>query len=789
MYKFFTVLTFCCCVQFSWSQAKLNMELQSHISYGSTAGSGCWGHTDKNGIEYAIIGVFDGIRIYSLEDPKNPIERIFIPGANNSWREIRTWGDYIYVTTEGPDGLTIIDASQAPATFTYKRWFPDLPNLGVLGSHHSINVDSLGYLYLNGSDLAGGAVLLFDLNNDPYNPEFKTVVGNVYTHDCFANANYLYTADLGQGVAIYDIKDKNNPIFLSRFNTTSVFAHNAWTSDDGIYLYTTDEKSGAYVDVYDVSDPKNVKLINKYRNKDSQLGRVIPHNTYQVKNWAVTSWYTDGILIKDMTRPDNIVKVGEYDTFYDEASIQNAGSWFYGCWGVYPFLKSGTIIGSDINAGLWVLKPEYRRASYLEGKVLIQKSPTEFVGVPNAIVKIEHNRVTEDESDQNGIYKTGLFGTGNYKAYVLHPEFTFDTAFVYLSEGDVTTHDFIIQAPTLKGRVLNSNGDAIPFTSISIIRNGVQSDLTALTNDQGNFDIIVPKYDESELLVAAWGYKAQSIPLANLNDLNIVLEEGYEDDFFVDLGWKNTQKASTGNWERVIPIGTILDNNFANCNEDVNDDISNYAFVTGNGGNNVGDNDVDNGKTILESPVMDFIKSDTAIIDFAYWFVNGGGSASTTPNDHLKVYLTNGISDVELINTSESNSQWVYAHKIVTESDLTFSNEMKLVCETEDTDPGHIVEAGFDKFSVILNAKSVSAVNNTQLNAFHVYPTVTNHSLLITSSQNEISIEIIDIVGRNMLNKLVQKGETTIDVSNLKQGLYYIREKGINSNTKRVIKI
>lgn len=788
MYKFFTVLTFCFCFQNSWTQAKLNMELESHISYGSIAGSGCWGHTDKNGIEYAIIGVFDGIRIYSLEDPKNPIERFFIPGENNSWREIRTWDDYIYVTTEGTDGLTIIDASQAPNAFTFKRWFPDLPNLGVMGSHHSINLDSLGYLYLNGSDLAGGAVLLFDLNNDPYNPEFKTVIGNVYTHDCFANANYLYTADLGQGVAIYDIKDKNNPVFLSRFNTSSVFAHNAWTSDDGIYLYTTDERSGAYVDVYDVSDPKNVKFINKYRNKDSQLGKVIPHNTYQVKNWAVTSWYTDGILIKDMTRPDNIVKVGEYDTFYDEAAIQNAGAWFYGCWGVYPFLKSGTIIGSDINAGLWVLKPEYRRASYLEGRVMLQKSERETIGVPNAVVKIINDRVSEDESDQNGIYKTGLFGTGNYKAYVIHPDFTFDTAYVFLSEANVTEHDFIIQAPTLKGNVVNSKGEAIPFSSVSVLKNGILSDFTTITNDQGFFDIIVPKYEESELLIAAWGYKTQSIKLSNLNNLNIVLEEGYQDDFFTDLGWKNTQKASTGNWERVVPKETILDNNFANCNEDVNDDFGNFAYVTGNGGTNVADNDVDNGKTSLESPIMDFSKSDTAVIDFAYWFVNGGGLAST-PNDYFKVYLTNGVSNLELLQTTSSNSQWIYSSKIVTDVDLTFTSNMKIICETEDKDPGHIVEAGFDKFLVTLNSRSVSSIKNTALDRFKVYPSVASNSIIISTTKNELFIEVLDVFGRIIQTKNVKKGENNFDISNLNTGMYYIKEQGTNSQMERIIKI
>ncbi|MFN8318426.1 MAG: hypothetical protein U0V54_03285 [Saprospiraceae bacterium] len=71
-----------------------------------------------------------------------------------------------------------------------------------------------------------------------------------------------------------------------------------------------------------------------------------------------------------MTRPENIVKVGEYDTFLDDASLPASGSWFYGCWGVYAHFQSGTIIGSDIISGLWVLKPTFKRLVTLKAKPL-----------------------------------------------------------------------------------------------------------------------------------------------------------------------------------------------------------------------------------------------------------------------------------------------------------------------------------------------------------------------------------------------------------------------------------
>ena len=59
------------------------------------------------------------------------------------------------------------------------------------------------------------------------------------------------------GAAVYegyffalDISNPYNPkIFndsLAFHQTPNIFTHNCWISDDGNYLFTTDEKSGAY---------------------------------------------------------------------------------------------------------------------------------------------------------------------------------------------------------------------------------------------------------------------------------------------------------------------------------------------------------------------------------------------------------------------------------------------------------------------------------------------------------------------------------------------------------------
>ena len=56
--------------------------------------------------------------------------------------------------------------------------------------------------------------------------------------------------------------------------------------------------------------------------------------------------------IDDVTQP---FRAGYYDTSTSHTNY----SGYTGCWGVYPFLPSGNIIASDIENGLFVLRPDF----------------------------------------------------------------------------------------------------------------------------------------------------------------------------------------------------------------------------------------------------------------------------------------------------------------------------------------------------------------------------------------------------------------------------------------------
>jgi hypothetical protein len=90
-------------------------------------------------------------------------------------------------------------------------------------------------------------------------------------------------------------------------------------------------------------------------------------------------------VITDVSRPQNPIEVGKYDTYPGAGSGQN------GCWGVYPYLPSGNLVVSDIQNGLYVLTTNLYPGCYLEGTVT-----DSVTGVPlqNATITINATGLT-----------------------------------------------------------------------------------------------------------------------------------------------------------------------------------------------------------------------------------------------------------------------------------------------------------------------------------------------------------------------------------------------------------
>ena len=764
------------------SQENLNTQILSHVDF-DEGGSNIWGFVDSNGVEYAVIGTELSTKILSLEDPIHPILRYEVFGSNTSWREIKSYKDHIYVATDAAsDGLTIIDVSGAPDTFSHVIWKPTLTienTTGIMTKAHSLFIDEEnGIAYINGHNLANRGSIILDLKQDPNNPTYLGATNKFYCHDSYAKGNLLFSADLSNGFAIFDVSDKANPVEISRIATSSNFTHNAWISQDQKYVYTTDEVANAYIDVYDITDLSSPKLTDKFRTLDNEGQGVIPHNTYTLGKYAVTSYYTDGFIVTDMSRPDNIIMTAQYDTY------DGTHGGFRGCWGVFPYFPSGIIIASDINTGLWVVKPEYKPACYLEGKAYVRDEQGALSPIQDATIKIIASQLALDNTKANGEYKTGLVTPGIYTAEFSHPIYGKQTAEVELKAGELTLQDFIIEVQTFHGTVKDkTSGLPIFNAKISLEEVASSAVLTETTDENGNFSIAVNNSSTFNVLATAWSYLPVYLENVGISSgLEFELEPGYYDDFSTDLGWTVVSTSPTGHWEIAEPFGTQVNNQFGNANSDVDDDYGKNAFVTGNNGTGAGDDDVDDGYTTLTSPSIDLAAFTSCEIHLSTWFVNAGGNGIA--NDTMNIYLENGVSRIAMERIVESNSQWLAKTYSVTNDQLEFTNNMRIIVKAEDYAPGHVVEGGIDKFWLTsTKTNSVTDYNSD----VKIIPTICSDFFDVSTKENIKSISVADENGRKVysIQNLSTANEALrVITSHWHSGMYFVE---VETNKGKVL--
>ena len=331
---------------FLLSQSSLNMVQIGNLSYNQDLND-VWGYVDLNGNEHALVGCANGFSYVDVSNPSNPQEVFFISGSNSVWRDLKTWGKYAYVTTEAEDGLLIVDLTDLSGQ-TYTYWTDQFMRA------HNIYIDENGFAYIFGSQdgPTDGAIIL-DLNDDPMNPSVAGLFDAYYLHDGMVRGDTLWGAAVYEGVlTAVDVSDKANPVILGSSPTSCNFTHNAWVSDDGNYVFTTDEQSDCNVGAYDVSNISDIQEIDLIQSWNNDNGfPVIPHNTHVLGDYLVTSYYTSGVTVIDASDPFNMNEIAYYDT-----SPDYEGGEFEGCWGAYPFLPSGLILATDQQTGLHILE-------------------------------------------------------------------------------------------------------------------------------------------------------------------------------------------------------------------------------------------------------------------------------------------------------------------------------------------------------------------------------------------------------------------------------------------------
>src|SRR5690606_21603242 len=176
------------CFLFSFGaiKAQLNMDSISHVDYNllhSTVINDVWGYEDELGNEYALVGTQKGTSVVDVSTPSNPLEIFWEPGMESIWRDLKTYDDYAYVTTEAQNGLLIIDLSPLPASTVLSTSYYTGPIGQEWFSAHNLYVTDDGYAYIFGANRGNGGVIILDIHTDPMNPIEVGVFDDWYTHD------------------------------------------------------------------------------------------------------------------------------------------------------------------------------------------------------------------------------------------------------------------------------------------------------------------------------------------------------------------------------------------------------------------------------------------------------------------------------------------------------------------------------------------------------------------------------------------------------------------------------
>ncbi|MFQ6115368.1 MAG: choice-of-anchor B family protein, partial [bacterium] len=440
----------------------------------------CWGYSAPDGREYAIIGTSTGTSIVDVTEVNNIVEVAFIPGLFSTWRDMKTYQNYLYVVTEAAPEMQIIDLSALPNSASLVATYTNFET-----SPHNIYIDmEAGILYAIEDFNFSNPVRIISLN-DPLNPiELSTLGSGLGTdaHDAFAQDSILYVAEgINGSLGIFDVTDPKNPALLQRvFIPVPGYVHNVWVTEDNRYMISTEETSKKTVKMWDIQDLDIITLVSEYLGES-----LLAHNAFLRGNYAYISHYQSGLKILDITDPTFMIEVGNFDTFPNGNSPGSGGAW-----GTYPFTQNGSIFISDMQTGLYVVEFNGVLAYRLTGT--LRDAQTAKV-IENGWIEIVESGIVV-RSDINGVFKTGIAGGGPITLRIAAYGYRSQELMIDAVEGVQDTIDISMELSPLSsivGTVTNQFDEPLENVIAHLLVSSVlledPFEISAVTNSEGQF--------------------------------------------------------------------------------------------------------------------------------------------------------------------------------------------------------------------------------------------------------------------------------------------------------------
>ncbi len=303
---------------------------------------------------------FRGFGLYDVTDPAAPQRLALVKtntgaqGSHELYLDVRSDGAFVYTAiilselTTSTDGVTpgepdfqIWDVSDPTSPVQAGEWGA-WAELGV----HPADLDDEGAFRVN------------------------------FTHSVVADGKgTAYVSYWDLGTVILDVSDPADPTMIGRteFDVDEEGnAHSAWVGRGGRLLVQADEdfspfagggfeEAWGYARLFDISDPTSPEALSTFEMPSTRLlppgtGFFSVHDPKIRGNDLYLSYYTEGVVVVDITRPRHPVQKAQFvpTPAADPRGLFFPGEEFPFVWGVW--LEGGYTLASDINSGLWVFR-------------------------------------------------------------------------------------------------------------------------------------------------------------------------------------------------------------------------------------------------------------------------------------------------------------------------------------------------------------------------------------------------------------------------------------------------
>lgn len=262
-----------------------------------------------------------------------------------------------------------------------------------VGSSHNLAInEETGIAYVLGSTTCRGGLHMVNISS-PADPEFIGCFSHDgYTHDSqcvvyegpdkrYAGKEICFNFD-EDSLTVVDVTNKDSPEMLSRVGyDNSRYTHQGWLDKNSEYLFLNDELDEMGYDaskpkgpsnrtrtmIWDVKSLREPKLVNDFYSTQT----TIDHNLYVDGDVVFETNYCAGLRILEFSPSSGsggvsgkedgkkpavpvLKEVGYFDVAPDCSAVEFSGSWSN-----YPYFKSGVVVVSSMERGLFVLRPKF----------------------------------------------------------------------------------------------------------------------------------------------------------------------------------------------------------------------------------------------------------------------------------------------------------------------------------------------------------------------------------------------------------------------------------------------